>query len=458
MSPFSPAGKGKYVLKIYSMLGRRAISFLVCVLFAGTVLPSPEVSGMDCGTDSTRRAQISLQILFSRSSSEIDPSFDDNSTRINRFFAALDSLSATPGVHFDSSAMILSSASPEGLSTSNITLSQKRAEAIKDLCIQRGLSSLRFEVNSKGEDWQALSELLSTSELESREQAIRIITNTPRYIFKEGRIIGGRKKAAMELCYGRVWKQLDSLLFPSLRQATLILSYSVNPAEALALKSESDISASGHASTFLPLPAIKKPEALSISTPEKSSRSLFALKTNLLFDAASLINIGAEFPLGQRYSISSELYFPWWKNPQKDFTAQMMAASLEGRYYLGARSGKKPMTGFFAGVFLEGGVFDFQPGKLAGGRGVQSEYFLSTGLSAGYVHSISPSFRLEYSLGAGYLRSRIREYISVKDTKFGDIKVMQYPWDVKIVTGLVPARASVSLIWMIDSKREVRYE
>ena len=207
------------------------------------------------------------------------------------------------------------------------------------------------------------------------------------------------------------------------------------------------------ARTSLPLPAINTPETLSLNALELSSRPLVALKTNLLFDAASLINIGMELPLGQRYSIAAEAYFPWWRNPGKDFTAQMMAGTLEGRYWLGDRRDSKALTGFFAGAFVSGGVFDFQMGRLTEGRGVQGDYFLLAGLSAGYSHSISPSLRMEYSIGAGYLRSRVRDYVSVKDTKFGDIKVMQYPWDVKIITGLVPAKASVSLVWMIDSKK-----
>ena len=44
-----------------------------------------------------------------------------------------------------------------------------------------------------------------------------------------------------------------------------------------------------------------------------------------------------------------------------------------------------------------------------------------------------------------------REYISVKDTKFGDIKAIEYPWDTKRSIGFLPTRASVSLVWMISS-------
>ena len=38
-------------------------------------------------------------------------------------------------------------------------------------------------------------------------------------------------------------------------------------------------------------------------------------------------------------------------------------------------------------------------------------------------------------------------------TKFGDIKVLPYPWEVKRTSGLLPTKASVSLVWMISSKK-----
>lgn len=205
---------------------------LVCTLLTGSIRATSGISEERSAVDTSHREQISLQILFSRSSSEIELGFADNSINIDRFFAALDSLSATSGVQFDSFATIRSSASPEGRSTANMALSQRRAEAVTALCAQRGLDAISFNINSIGEDWMTLSELIGRSGLKGREQTVKVINNTPRYIFKDGQIVGGRKKAAMELGCGRVWQQLDSLFFPILRQATLTLGYSYNPAAA----------------------------------------------------------------------------------------------------------------------------------------------------------------------------------------------------------------------------------
>ena len=52
-----------------------------------------------------------------------------------------------------------------------------------------------------------------------------------------------------------------------------------------------------------------------------------------------------------------------------------------------------------------------------------------------------------------YLKTEYYEYISVKDTKFGNIKVIPYPWQAKRTSGVMPTKLSVSLVWMISSKK-----
>ncbi|MGN1210178.1 MAG: DUF3575 domain-containing protein [Candidatus Cryptobacteroides sp.] len=306
-----------------------------------------------------------------------------------------------------------------------------------------------------------MGELLRNSTLKGKEEAIRIIENTPTYIIRNGKIVGGRKKSMMELQAGRFWRAMDDQIFPLLRQATLTVFYSSRRDDIAAV----DLMVSGIPTPRLQCASAEKmasqqmnPEADRItnqaSNPEVSaSRPVCAIKTNLLFDAASLLNLGVEVPVGNRFSIAADGYFPWWHNSSKDITIQMLAAGVEGRYWFGNRDLRKPMTGFFAGVYAGAGFFDFQLGKMTDGKGVQGDLFVTAGISAGYAHSIGKNFRLEYSLGLGYLHCNFREYISVKDTKFGDIKAIPYPWESKIISGVVPTKAAVSLVWMLTSRK-----
>ncbi len=186
-------------------------------------------------------------------------------------------------------------------------------------------------------------------------------------------------------------------------------------------------------------------------------KPLLAVKTNLLYDAATLLNLGIEVPIGRNFSIAADFAFPWWRVRSKDVTIQLLGGTLEGRYWFKSKRrpdmSASPLTGFFVGVHAGAGLFDFQLGRWTGGNGVQGEFYLMGGVSGGFTHRISPSLRMEYSIGVGYGQITHRDYISVKDTKFGDIKVLPYPWEVKRTSGLLPTKASVSLVWMISSKK-----
>ena len=174
-------------------------------------------------------------------------------------------------------------------------------------------------------------------------------------------------------------------------------------------------------------------------------KPLFAVKTNLLFDAATALNVALEAPVGKRWSVAGECIFPWWLWEKKQYCLQMLSGNLEGRYWFGNRDHRPQMTGWFAGLYAGGGYFDLEWGD----RGTQGEFFIATGLNGGYAHTISKSgkWRMEYSLGAGYLITKYREYTPAfgMDDRWHLIRQKNghYSW-------IGPMRAGISLVWMID--------
>ena len=409
------------------------------------------------GGEGIRHSKISLQVLYDVASSEIDLKFGNNAQKISEFFTVLDSLQGSPLVVIDSIVCIRSSSSPEGKSNQNASLSLRRATALEELCRQRHLSDYSFDIQSVGEDWRTLSDLLGQSDLHGREEATAIIDNMPTYVIKEGRIVGGRKKAAMDMWRGRFWWTMHESFFPQLRQATVTIHYSVD----MTLEDVQEVPVAAACQNHPSSLALNHAEAPSgklasrVASQQESipSKPVFALKTNLLYDAASIISLGFEIPLGQRFSLGVDAAFPWWQNRKNDLTIQMIGGTLEGRYWFGNRADREPMTGFFGGVYAGAGYFDFQLGRLTSGRGVQGDFYIMGGLSAGYAHKISKHLRLEYSLGVGYIRTDFQEYISVKDTKYGDIKAIPYPWNPKRTSGILPSKACVSLVWMFNSRK-----
>ena len=186
-----------------------------------------------------------------------------------------------------------------------------------------------------------------------------------------------------------------------------------------------------------------------MSAPQSASaqteKPLFAAKTNLLFDAVSALNVEIEVPIGKRWSIAGEYIFPWWLLEDKQIAVKMLCGNLEGRYWFGNRADKKELIGWYMGLYAGGGYFDLEWKN----KGYQGEFFIATGLSGGYAHTISKNgnWRMEYGFGVGYMQTKYREYVP----KFG----FDDEWHLirqrdGIHRWLGPTKAKVSLVWMIN--------
>lgn len=182
----------------------------------------------------------------------------------------------------------------------------------------------------------------------------------------------------------------------------------------------------------------------------KSRDWALAFKTNLLYDLATAINVEAEVAIYDRWSIAGEWVFPWWLHNKKQYAFEIGAGTLEGRYWFGDRAGRPKMTGWFAGVYAGGGYYDLEWNK----KGKQGEFF-HAGVSGGFAHSISKSdsWRMEYSLGLGYMASKFRSYDAMMGT--GDKWYLErqsngtYRW-------FGPTRAKVSLVWVPNWCRKTK--
>ena len=179
--------------------------------------------------------------------------------------------------------------------------------------------------------------------------------------------------------------------------------------------------------------------------PGKSRRHpLFAVKTNLLFDAALMPNIELEVPIGKRWSLNGEYMFPWWLINDDRYCLQVLMGGLEVRYWPGRRSGRNVLTGHFLGLYAGGGKYDLQWDK----NGYQGEFFIAAGVSYGYAHSIARNLRLEYNIGIGMLRTDYRHYHS-RDNHRTLLwqENGEYTW-------LGPTKLKISLVWLITGKNK----
>ena len=182
-------------------------------------------------------------------------------------------------------------------------------------------------------------------------------------------------------------------------------------------------------------------------------KPLFALKTNLLFDAVTALNVEVEVPIKQHWSIAGEWIFPWWLRYKNDESIrpsrlEILCGALEGRYWFGKREDKRVLTGWFTGLYSGAGLYDLQWKS----KGYQGEFFVAAGVSVGYAHRINkkrPNLSLEYSIGVGFFRSHYRHYEAFwgDDNKWHPLRLNngRYTW-------VGPTRAKISLVWLLNYK------
>ncbi len=177
-------------------------------------------------------------------------------------------------------------------------------------------------------------------------------------------------------------------------------------------------------------------------------KPFIAFKTNLLFDAATMLNVEVEVPIGRRWSVAGEWVFPWWASgdgaESKRHCLQLLHGTVEGKYWFGERMDRPRLTGWFASLYAGGGLYDLEYAKT----GYQGEFFIAAGLGAGYAHTINKkgNLRMEYSLGVGYLRTNYRKYNEHWGINDEWHAIREYNG---IYTWIGPTRARVSLVWML---------
>lgn len=175
----------------------------------------------------------------------------------------------------------------------------------------------------------------------------------------------------------------------------------------------------------------------------------FAIKSNLLYDAMSALNIGIEVPIRDHWSVAFDWVAPWWSSYDKQVYIQMMLGGIEGRYWIGDRLDTPQLTGWFAGVSLQGGLYDFMFDPI---KGIQGE-FQAYSAVGGYAHSISRNgnLRMEYSLGLGYMRT---EYVKYWWDGFDYTLVAPSP-QTWLTNWFGPTKLQVSLVYMLKLRSKV---
>ena len=346
---------------------------------------------VDAGAQAVRKDTVLVH--FYQGWSRISPALKENRRALDSIAHIVKNYSRDPRFRMH----VTGWASPEGVSTFNLTLSYDRAAAIRSYIEERAglrLPDTGVTLTGMGIDWNGLdSSLVRSEDFAGRNEVLSIIRTVPIWHSEGGKVTGGRKKALMELEGGEVYEWLTLNHFAPLRRAEIILEYVPMPSvEAVP----------AHVSEVAALDDRKLP---SPPSPEHIPLHRLALKTNLLYDAILMPSLEIEYLINSRWSIAAHSDVAWWSKDSEHRYYQIAAIYPEARWWFHTRN---PWHGHYLGLFAGGSWYDLENG----GRGYKGEGGF-IGLSYGYMFPISRSLSFEVGLGAGYMFTRYEEYLPV---------------------------------------------
>lgn len=347
-------------------------------------------------TDSVNSDRYALYYYCDRI--DLQEDYLDNALQMARI---RDILARSPRID---SIAIYAYASPEGAPHRNDWLARRRAEVARDFILANlpndsVLLPQNIILHPMGENWEGLYEELDANyHLMNRDRVMKIMRADIPAETKKWRL--------KQLDNGFTYNWIIRHHMPALRVATWLCVY--QPIPEFVPDTMPDIR--------VEMPTLPELEPLPVTEVSRKKKTILALKTNLLYDALSLVNYSIEVPIGERFSALWYHQFPWWTWGQADnqYCIRFLSIGGEGRWWfkpmprpqMGKSVQRDRLMGHFVGLYAESGKWDFEWGRDICHQG---EHW-SVGLSYGYSMPLGRRLNMEFSLSLGYASIAYRGY------------------------------------------------
>ncbi len=160
-------------------------------------------------------------IDFEQGDWKVHPNMNNNAAEIDRVYNLVDQVANDPNATITGIA-IVGYASPEGAWDSNLLLSERRTQAVKDyIDLSYNFPRHIYTVRGAGEDWQGLDSLVSQSVMSSKQRVLSVI--------RSGDDLDERERRLKSIAGGDIYEWIYEEFYPLLRRTDYRIDYEVTP-------------------------------------------------------------------------------------------------------------------------------------------------------------------------------------------------------------------------------------
>ena len=328
--------------------------------------------------------------------------------------------------------------SPEGQYRTNKWLTDRRAERILSFVTRYSDGKInpdRVIVNKVPEYWDGLIAAIEQEYYgKHRERVLQILNNDS--------LTNHQKKLEIKyIDWGVTWSFFIKEYMTSLRFAEEVIikrKFELPSLQEFTSKAESAILPADVLQLNIPVtsPVVEE------STFEKSFQGDFCLgiRTNFLYDALLVPNVGLEFHLGKGWALGCNYAHAWWTKQSENKFWRIYGGELDLRKYWGGKSDWLPISGHHVGIYAQCYTYDFEAGK----QGQISNLTYGAGIEYGYSMPICKSLNIDFGIGLGYLGGEYALYEPDKGC---------YVWQKTMQRHLFgPTKLEISLVWILGRK------
>lgn len=383
----------------------------------------------------------SVMIHFRQGKIDLVPSLSNNKSALDRIQDSL-CTSYADSIYQLQKILVVGGASPEGSVKLNKWLSEKRAGVLFDYLSR--YASLPDPLKTSeflGRDWNGLIHLVQNDpKVPYKKETLALLRNITDEVQGKAVSKGNHLSRIQRLRGGVPYWYMYKNLFPQLRASRLYLWYEkVSATPPVLLTKVEDF--------IPPTDNITIHDTIYVQVPWCPEKPFYmGVRTNILYDALLVPNVGVEYYLGRDWSIVADWMYGWWKKDQSHWYWRAYGGSLVLRKWFGKAAMDKPLTGHHLGIYGQIFTYDFETGgrgymggKPGGTLWDKANY--AAGLEYGYSLPIARRLNIDFTIGLGYWGGTYYEY-----KPMGDCYVWQ---STKQRHWLGPTKAEISLVWLL---------